>query len=152
LPLAHAVHWLPALASKPSLHRKLIVFGVKAFAGGLAHITPAPIVYLPLAHAAHWLPALASKPALHSHSDAACAPTGDVRPPAQMSHALPPGIALNEPAGQAVQASGAPEKPALHWQVEVPEIRSVFRAHGPGFRRTNTKLPLDCGGQNWPFS
>ena len=38
-------------------------------AGGSAHPTPAPDVYLPLAHAAHSLPALVSKPASHSHAD-----------------------------------------------------------------------------------
>jgi len=92
--------------------------------------TPAPAVYLPLAHAAHWLPAPSSKPALQWHSDAASAPTSDVRPPVQMSHACGPAAALNEPAGQARQASGRPEKPALHWQVVVPEIKAALRRHG----------------------
>jgi len=35
-------------------------------------------------------------------------------PPAHASHAAPPGSALNEPAAQAAQASGGPEKPGLH--------------------------------------
>ena len=41
------------------------MFAVKALAGGLAHVTPAPNVYLLLAHAAHGPPAIESKPALH---------------------------------------------------------------------------------------
>jgi len=36
---------------------------------------------------------------------------------------------LNEPAGQAVQASGGPEKPALHWQVVVLGTGAALAGH-----------------------
>ena len=65
------------------------MFGVKALAGGFAHATPDPDVYLPLAHAAHRLPALISKPGLHGtkHAELACAPAGEIWPAGHLAQA-----------------------------------------------------------------
>jgi len=50
-------------------------------------------------------------------------------PARHASHAAPPGSALYSPAGQARQASGGPEKPALHWQASPPEIGAALAEH-----------------------
>jgi len=56
-------------------------------------------------------------------------PASEICPAGHASHAAPPGNALNEPEGQAVQASGGPVKPALHWQVVVLGMGAAFRGH-----------------------
>jgi len=73
-------------------------------------------------------------------------PAGEVNPPAHASHAAPPGSALNEPAGQAAQASGGPEKPALHWQVVVPAMKAALRRH----IRKHAELACAPAGELWP--